>query len=269
MARIGLFDSGVGGLSVWREIARLLPSHDTIYLADQENIPYGSRPASEIRRLAHGITHFLVERGCDPVVVACNTASAAALASLRARFPHTRFVGMEPAVKPAAANSRRRVVGVLATEATFQGDLFATTLERFAADVHVVRQICPGLVERIESGDLDGPETRALLSRFLQPSLAAGADTIVLACTHYPFVRRTIEALVGAEVTVIDPAPAIARQVQRVLRESHLEGSGDAIFLTTGDLEPFERVAGLVLERPLRSGRAVWREDALEAAETT
>ena len=265
MTHIGIFDSGVGGLSVWREIARLLPGHDTTYVADQVNIPYGSRPASEIRRLAHGIAGWLVERGCDPVVVACNTASAAALASLRAEFPKITFVGMEPAVKPAAATTRRRVVGVLATPATFQGELFSKTVERFAANVHVVRQICPGLVERIEAGQIDGQATRSLLQSFLEPSLEAGADTIVLACTHYPFVRHTIESLVGPEVAVIDPAPAVARQVQRVIRAADRDPAGEAVFFTTGDPVSFERVATTLLERSVRAGRAVWDGDVLRA----
>jgi glutamate racemase len=258
VARIGIFDSGLGGLSVWREIARQLPAHDTLYVADQVNIPYGSRPAAEIRGLAHGIARFLIERGCDPIVVACNTASAAALASLRAEFPATSFVGMEPAVKPAVATTQRRVVGVLATPATFQGDLFTQTVERFAADVEVIRQVCPGLVERIESGDVDGPEVRRLLEHFLAPSLAAGADTIVLACTHYPFVRRSIEELVGSEITVIDSAPAVARQVGRLLADSQPGPPGQRDFWTTGEPSRFELVATLLLQRPTPARRVVW-----------
>lgn len=263
MARIGIFDSGLGGLSVWREVARHLQGHDTLYVADQVNIPYGSRPAAEIRRLAHGIARFLIERGCDPIVVACNTASAAALASLRAAFPQTSFVGMEPAVKPAAATTQRRVVGVLATPATFQGDLFAQTVERFAADVEVIRQVCPGLVERIEMGDVETPEVRQLLESFLAPSLAAGADTIVLACTHYPFVRRSIEALVGPEITVIDAAPAVARQVGRFVGSAPGDPAVPGTFWTTGEPSRFEEVASRLLQRSTPARRAVWIDGEL------
>lgn len=267
--RIGIFDSGVGGLSVWREIAALLPAADTIYVADQAHIPYGPRPMEEIAVLARSITRFLLDRGTSTVVVACNTASAASLATLRREFPNTAFVGMEPAVKPAAAETRRGVVGVLATPATFQGELFATSVERFAADVRIVQQVCPGLVERIESGDVAGPETVALLRSFLRPSLAAGADTIVLACTHYPFVRATIEALVGPDVAVIDPAPAVARQVARVTEAGPggaPAASGDASFFTTGDVRSFERAATALLGTPIAAEALRWRDRTLELA---
>jgi glutamate racemase len=263
VARIGIFDSGLGGLSVWREIARLLPEHDTLYVADQANIPYGSRRAADIRRLSHGIARYAIDRGCDPVVVACNTASAAALATLRTAFVGVSFVGMEPAVKPAAATTRRRVVGILATPATFQGDLFTQTVERFAADVQVIRQVCPGLVERIESGEVEGPGMRGFLEAFLAPSLAAGADTIVLACTHYPFVSRSIEEIVGPEIRVIDAAPAVARQVGRLLAGSSSGPPGRHEFRTTGDPTQFERVASQLLQRSTPVGGVVWVGDEL------
>ena len=267
--RVGIFDSGVGGLSVWREITRRMPGLETLYVADQAHIPYGPRPRDEIRAYARGITRFLLERGCTTVVVACNAASAAALADLRGTFEGTPFVGMEPAVKPAAENSRRRVVGVLATPATLQGELFATTVERFAADVRIVRQVCPGLVERIEAGDVDGSATREMLRGFLQPALEAGADTLVLACTHYPFVRTAIEALAGPGVLVIDPAPAIARQVERVLgaaRPSDGAAATRPIFYTTGAVEIFERTAARLLGASCRAFGAEWRDDRLVAS---
>ena len=265
-SRLGIFDSGVGGLSVWREIARRMPGLETVYVADQAHIPYGPRPREEIRAYARGITRFLLERGCTAVVVACNAASAAALADLRASFEGTPFVGMEPAVKPAAETSRRRVVGVLATPATLQGELFATTVERFAADVRIVRQVCPGLVERIESGHVDGSATREMLRGFLQPALEAGADTLVLACTHYPFVRPAIEALAGPGVLVIDPAPAIARQVERVLGGTPAPDGSEAarpLFYTTGAVETFERTAARLLGTSWCARGAEWREDRL------
>jgi len=266
--RVGMFDSGVGGLSVWREIVRQHPGLDTLYVADQAHIPYGPRPVAEILAFARGITRFLVENGCTTIVVACNAASAAALATLRAERPDLTFVGMEPAVKPAVASSRRRIVGVLSTPATLRGDLFASTVQRFADGVQLIREECPGLVERIEQGEVDGPETSALLQRFLQPSLAAGADTIVLACTHYPFVQDTIRALVGADVAVIDPAPAVAQQVGRVTGAPPSDRVGAHTWFTTGDVPRFEAVAGRLLGRAIDAAAAQWNGDVLRAATT-
>ncbi len=194
---------------------------------------------SEIRAFSQEIARFLLEHNCELIVVACNAASAAALQELRRQFPSVPFVGMEPAVKPAAEYTRTGVVGVLATPATFQGQLFASVVERFAADVRLVNQICPGLVERIEAGQLDTPETLAMLQGYLSPVLKAGADTIVLACTHYPFLSPLIQRIAGPGVKVIDPSPAIARQVRRMLDERRLltpaGQSGQHTFYTTGD----------------------------------
>src|SRR5512139_868791 len=159
---IGVFDSGIGGLSVWREIARQLPQEDTIYFADQIHIPYGPRSLEEIRAFSEAITRFLLDRDCKLIVVACNAASAAALKYLRTAFPEVPFVGMEPAVKPAAETTHTGAVGVLATPATFQGELFASVVERFANGVQLVNQICPGLVEQVEAGRLDTPDTDAM-----------------------------------------------------------------------------------------------------------
>lgn len=236
---IGLFDSGVGGLSIVREVRRELPHDDLVYVADQAHVPYGPRPLEQVRSFAEGITHFLVAQGARAVVVACNTASAAALHDLRQRFPQVPFVGMEPAVKPAAQASRSGVVGVLATPATFQGELFASVVERFAAGVRVLQQTVPGLVERIESGDVQSDATRRLLQTAVEPLLAQGADTIVLACTHYPFVIPLLRSIAGDSVDVIDPAPAIARQVRRVLEDrgvAQQEGrEGEVRLCTSGD----------------------------------
>jgi glutamate racemase len=222
---IGIFDSGVGGLTVLKAIRQQLPGEDILYIADQAHVPYGSRPLEEVRSFAYGITTFLLERGAKIIVVACNTASAAALHALRRSFPHTLFVGMEPAVKPAAEQTASGVVGVLATQATFQGALYASVMERFAHDVTVLQDTCPGLVAQIESGLLDDPHTRRILSAALQPMLGQGIDTIVLGCTHYPFVIPMIQEIAGAGVRVIDPAPAVARQVDRVLAAHALDRS--------------------------------------------
>ena len=217
LAPIGVFDSGVGGLSVLRAIRQQMPSQPVIYLADQAHVPYGSRTLEQVRAFSEGISHYLLGQGARLIVVACNTASAAALHSLRATFPQVPFVGMEPAVKPAADHTHSGIIGVLATPATFQGALYASVVERFAQGVLLLQSTCPGLVGQIEAGHLDTVETRAILEEALQPMLKQGLDTVVLGCTHYPFVIPLIQEIVGPQVRVIDPAPAVARQVARVL----------------------------------------------------
>ena len=243
-APIGVFDSGVGGLSVARAILRQLPHESIIYLADQAHVPYGSRPLEEVRKLAGGVARYLLDQGAKLIVVACNTASAAALHSLRRAFPRVPFVGMEPAVKPAAEETRSGTIGVLATPATFQGTLYAALLDRFARHVTILQDTCPGLVAQIESGNLTGPEPRGILEEALRPMLIAGVDTLVLGCTHYPFVIPLIEQVAGPEVRVIDPAPAVARQTGRVLTARGLlnpgPGHGQVRLLTTGDPDRFQ-----------------------------
>ncbi len=249
---IGVFDSGVGGLSVWREIVRALPQEDTIYFADQAHVPYGPRGETEIRAYCDGIARFLLDRGCKALVVACNTASAAALKHLRESFPQVPVIGMEPAVKPAAALTKSGVVGIMATPATFQGRLFQATAGRHAAGISLVNQVCVGLAEQIEAGELDGPVTEAMLRGYLAPILAAGADTIVLACTHYSFVIDVIRRLVGPDVAVIEPAAAIARHLGTVLQQHGLAEQGprqgEHRFVTSGDAvrfaEALERLTG-------------------------
>jgi glutamate racemase len=266
---IGLFDSGIGGLSILREVRRLLPAEDLEYLADQAHVPYGSRPLDEVRSFSEGITRFLLERRAKLVVVACNTASAVALHHLRRTFPQTPFVGMEPAVKPAAQATRTRVVGVLATPATFQGELFASVVERFAAGVRVVEQTAPGLVEQIEAGDLQGPATRRIVEGALRPLLAQGADTIVMGCTHYPFVIPLVQELAGPEVQVIDPSPAIARQTQRVLEEkgpaASKRGAGRVRLFTSGDVHGLEVWTARLPELAGEVLPAQWVEGRLES----
>lgn len=262
---IGIFDSGIGGLSVWREIARQLPQHDTFYIADQAHVPYGPRPLAEVRAFAEGIARFLIEEGANVIVIACNTASAAALRPLRETFPAIPFVGMEPAVKPATEHTTTGIVGVIATPATFQGELFAELLQRFAADVRVLTRVCPGLVEQIEAGALEGPETEAILRRCLAPLLAAGIDQLVLGCTHYPFVQPLIERIVGPGVEVIDPAPAVARQTGRVLAQQDpslpTEGRGEHIFATTGDPAAFSAQLKRLTGAPRPVVPLAWRSE--------
>jgi glutamate racemase len=236
MAMIGVFDSGVGGLSVLTEIRRLLPAADLTYLADRAHSPYGQRSLEEVRELAESCTRHLLGRGADLIVVACNTASAAALHHLRAIHPDVRFVGMEPAVKPAVSLTRSKVIGVLATPATFQGELFASVVGRFAEGVTVITQPCPGWAELVEAGVVAGPEAEAAIARHLDPVLAAGADTLVLGCTHYPFLRHLIASRAGAQVVIVDPSPAVARQVAGLSAELlEPKGNGSVRLLTTGD----------------------------------
>lgn len=218
---IGLFDSGVGGLSVMREVVRQLPHEDVLYFADSAHCPYGAKSPLEIQRLSRGIVRFLLDQGAKLIVVACNTASAAALSHLRDLFD-VPIVGMVPAVKPAASLTDSGVVGIIATEATFQGALFAEVTAQFAANVRVITQACPGLVERVERGETDTEETERLLRLYLEPLLAAGIDALVLGCTHYPFLMPIMRRIVGEEVAIIEPSPAIARQVRRVLTERDL-----------------------------------------------
>ena len=266
---IGLFDSGVGGLSVWREIAAQWPHEATLYFADQSHIPYGPRSLAQIRSFSEAITRYLIAQGCKLIVVACNTASAAALKYLRATFPDVPFVGMEPAVKPAAEHTRTGVVGVMATPATFQGELFASVVERFAHSVKLIKQVCPGLVEQIEAGQLNTPETVALLDRFLAPIRSGGADTIVLACTHYPFVIDAIRSLAPG-IDVIDPAPAVARQVGRVLRERGLlasaEGLGPHQFVTSGAAASYRSSVRALVGREIEPQSLVWNAGQLASA---
>jgi len=270
-APIGMFDSGVGGLSILREVHRQLPAESVVFFADQAHVPYGPRPMLQIQGFSRSITAFLLERSAKLVVVACNTASAAALHDLRQTFPQTPFVGMEPAVKPAAATSQTRVVGVLATPATFQGALFASVLERFAGGVQVIEQTLPGLVECIEAGDMDGPKPRSIIGRGLEPLLDRGVDTLVLACTHYPLVIPLIQEIAGPEVSVIDPSPAIARQTARLLDERGLAAppglEGRTEYFSSDDPDRLRSLAVRLIGLPGTATPAGWQEDRVVAVE--
>ncbi|NOX61341.1 MAG: glutamate racemase [Chloroflexi bacterium] len=247
---IGLFDSGVGGLSVWRALVERLPAESTVYLADQAHAPYGPRSLSEVRELARAAAGWLIEQGAKLVVAACNTASAAALDDLRREWPRIPFVGMEPAIKPASERTKTGRVGVMATPGTLTAPRFHHLVERFASGVEVHTQVCPGLVEWVEAGRLNGPEVMADLRRLLRPLTAAGVDHLVLGCTHYPFLAPAIQQVMGDKVTLVDPAPAVARQVERVLAERGLLAPASSTpqhrLATTGDPTRFrETLAAL------------------------
>jgi glutamate racemase len=280
---IGVFDSGVGGLSVWREIARCIPDAPLMYLADQAHVPYGARPLEEVRALTLDAARWLIEQGCSMIVVACNTASAAALNDLRVAFPHTPFVGMEPAVKPATLHTHTGVVGVLATAGTFKSQRYAELIARWAKGVRVVERPCSGWVEGIENGEwgirngkVDSafriPHSAFLIRKHVEPLLIENADVLVLGCTHFPFLVPEIEQVIahwqathaGAPaVRLIDPAPAVAQQTLRVWNElknladpSEYQRGLHHSFYTTGDPAHFSRLASALLGRSATAAHA-------------
>ncbi|MEQ1620142.1 MAG: glutamate racemase [Methylococcales bacterium] len=218
---IGVFDSGVGGLSVLRDIRNELPGEDLLYVADSLHAPYGDKSPEFIQSRALAITEFLLGQQAKAIVVACNTATSAAAALLRARFS-VPIIAMEPAVKPAALSTQTGVVGVLATRGTLSSENFTKLATRFGEHAEILVQPCPGLVEQIETGDLAGEKTKVLLKQYLQPLLDNKTDTIVLGCTHYPFLIPLIREFVGPKVTIIDPAPAVARELHRRLAGANL-----------------------------------------------
>jgi len=217
---IGIFDSGAGGLSVWKELVKIMPSEDYYYISDAAFCPYGPKSKEMISKRASAISEFLIERKAEIIVVACNTATAAAIEDLRQKFD-IPFVGMEPAVKPAAAMTKTGVIGVLATQGTFKGSLYLATSEKYARkkEVKIVEQVGEGLVELVESGKVDTPETEQLVRKYIDPMIAAGADCVVLGCTHYPFLEKVIRRIAPENLNVINPAPAIAKRAEILLEK--------------------------------------------------
>ena len=260
---IGIFDSGVGGLSVLRELRKLMPHEDVIYFGDQGHVPYGPRPMKQIQDFSEGITRYLLAQKSKIIVVACNTASAAALTYLRQTFPDLQFVGMEPAVKPAAEKTQTGKVGVLATPATFQGALYASVVERFANGVELFQNTCNGLVQQIEMGNLEGNETRKILEDALHPMLKKNIDTVVLGCTHYPFVIPLIQKIVGEHVRVIDPAPAVAKQVKRLLEARGKENpnGGRIRIVTSGEAKSVKSILKILLDTEGEVETVTWESD--------
>jgi glutamate racemase len=241
---IGLFDSGVGGLTILRAVAAALPRENLLYVADTAHLPYGQKSPDEIRRRARAITRFLVARQVKAIVVACNTATAMAIDALRGEFD-LPFVGVEPAVKPAFSATRSGVVGVLATPATLESERFAALVGRFGGGVRVATQACAGLAEHIERGNLDSAQTETLLRGFVEPLLAAGADTIVLGCTHYPLVLESVRRIAGPRVAVIENGSAVARELSRQLDERGLrrpQGAGWRRFHASGSATDLRQI---------------------------
>ena len=234
-APIAVFDSGVGGLSVLRAIRDRLPNEPLLYVADSGNAPYGNRDLDFIVDRSMAIATWMVERGAKEIVVACNTATVVAVATLRERF-NVPIVAVEPAIKPAAEGSQNHVIGVLATSRTLESPAVDRLRRQYAANTEIVLQPCPGLVEEIEQGRIDSAETTALLERYLAAPLAAGADHLVLGCTHYVFLRERIREMVGPGITLVDSGDAVARQTARRLPYAAPTGSAREEFYTTGDV---------------------------------
>ncbi|MBO5075635.1 MAG: glutamate racemase [Bacteroidales bacterium] len=238
---IGIFDSGTGGLSVFKEIRKLLPEERYIYFSDNAHCPYGEKSREYIIERSREITRFLLDKGCDIIVVACNTATAAAIAVLREEFP-VRFIGMEPAVKPAVKSTRTGVVGVLATAGTLKADKYLNTREKFSEGVKITEHVGQGFVELVEKGCLTGREAEDVVRASLKPLLDEEADRIVLGCTHYPFLWDTIAKIASElyperEIEIIDPAPAVARHLLETMKtEGLIRKDGFSIILhSSGD----------------------------------
>ncbi|TAJ53501.1 MAG: glutamate racemase [Nevskiaceae bacterium] len=246
IAPIGVFDSGLGGITVLKELVQRLPQEDFLYIADSGHCPYGGKSADEITARARAVTEALLARGAKLIVVACNTATIAAIETLRAEYP-VSFVGMEPAVKPAAARTYSGVIGVLATGAALAGEKLHKLIREHAGGVRVITQPCPGLVERVELGDLNGPQTRALVEEYTAPLLAAGADVLVLGCTHYPFLRPLVAEVVGPRIAILDTGEAVARRTEALLQAEGLlvvsPLPGKVQWFSTGDADAMAIIA--------------------------
>ena len=239
MALIGVFDSGVGGLSILDEALRQLPNHDYLYFADSANAPYGEKPPEWIAERSLAVCQSLAEAGCQAIVIACNTATAEAIERIRATLQTIPIIGVEPGIKPAALQSQKGLVGVLATEATLKSDKFNALLATLPGDCRFIKQAGAGLVPLIESGQLNAPETAALLAQHLQPMQTAGIDTLVLGCTHYPFLMPLIRNQLGSSVLIVDTSQAVVRQLARQLEahriSSEAAGKRSVLLLSTAD----------------------------------
>ncbi len=242
---IGIFDSGVGGTSIWREIHQLLPNEDTIYLADSRNAPYGERPKSEILELSRKNTKLLLELGCKIIVVACNTATTNAIRELRAEFD-VPFIGIEPAIKPAALQSNTQTIGILATKGTLSSELFNRAVDTFH-ETKIVEQVGHGLVQLIEEGKIDTPEMGRLLHRYLDPMVAENIDYLVLGCSHYPYLVPSLQKILPDHVKIIDSGEAVARQTKKVLEDNGMltgKIGSSQTFFSNGDPQVLQSIVG-------------------------
>lgn len=261
---MGIFDSGIGGLAVMKELIQLLPTANLYYFADQAHAPYGNRSFREIAEYSRFIAEELFRHGAEALVLACNTASATALYELRERFPEKKIVGMEPAVKPAAANSLKGRIGVIATQLTLSGRPYAGVLQKFASSVEVHTAACPEFVELVEAGELNSPQTASIIENKLRPLLDQGIDQLVLGCTHYSFLKPLIAKICSPRVTVVDPAQAVARQAAKVWRCNITNAdSGSPAYprLFTSEakrLRELQSIAESLLRTKVRTQAAAW-----------
>lgn len=216
---VGFFDSGVGGRCILEAFKRLCPGEKTCYIADSQNCPYGNKSPDEIIALSDGCVRRLLDEGCKLIVIACNTATAAAIDYLRGKYPEVPFVGLEPAVKPAALNSKSGVVAILATQGTFNGRLYRETSARFAGDIVVLAVVADEFVTMVERGETSGPRAEEIVGRRIEPLIAAGADHIVLGCTHFPHLKSLIAKVAAGRAVIVDPSEAVARRIKAVLEE--------------------------------------------------
>lgn len=263
MALIGVFDSGVGGLSILDEALRQLPEHDYIYLADSLHAPYGERSSEWIANRSMVLCRFLASQGCDAIVVACNTATAQAIAHIRQELGDIPIIGVEPGIKPAALQSLKGIVGVLATEATLKSDKFNALLETLPNSCQFIKQAGAGLVPLIESGQANSEETLELLAKHLEPIQDAGADTLVLGCTHYPFLRKSIRKLLGDSINLIDTSEAVVRQLKRKLENAHPAAKGEhhggIKFISSKDAQALLNMSQELMQSDLSQHALEWQ----------
>ncbi|RTL14780.1 MAG: glutamate racemase [Flavobacteriaceae bacterium] len=243
---IGLFDSGVGGTSIWNEIHNLLPNENTIYLADSKNAPYGQKSKEEIIDLSFKNTEFLLNQNCKIIVVACNTATTNAIKELRTKYD-VPFIGIEPAIKPAALQSKTQTIGILATKGTLNSELFHKSVANHP-DVKIIEQIGHGLVQLIENGDIDSAEMEELLKSYLNPMVEKNIDYLVLGCSHYPYLIPQIKKIIPPKIKIIDSGEAVAKQTQKILEQNNLlnlsKSKSSQIFYTNGEPEVLKNILG-------------------------
>ena len=241
---IGLFDSGIGGTSIWKEVHALLPNENTIYLADSKNAPYGLKTKDEIIQLSFKNTELLLEENCKIIVVACNTATTNAIKELRAKYD-VPFIGIEPAIKPAAIQSQTQTIGILATKGTLNSSLFHENVAKHP-DVKIIEQIGHGLVQLIENGDLDSPEMKELLESYLLPMVEKNIDYLVLGCSHYPYLIPQIKKIIPSSIKIIDSGEAVAKQTKKILEELQLinpsKGNFTQVFYTNSNPEVLKKI---------------------------
>ncbi|HEU4495486.1 MAG TPA: glutamate racemase [Flavobacterium sp.] len=242
---IGFFDSGIGGTSIWKEVHNLLPGETTIYLADSRNAPYGQKSKEEIIHLSIKNTEFLLEQNSKIIVVACNTATTNAIRELREKYD-VPFIGIEPAIKPAATNSQTQTIGILATKGTLNSELFNKNMEKFH-ETKIIEQVGHNLVELIENGKIDSKEIAVLLHEYLTPMIEADIDYLVLGCSHYPYLIPQIKKLLPPHIKIIDSGEAVARQTQKILKEKigfNTTGYSSAVFYTNSDPNVLRNIIG-------------------------